>query len=366
MQLTPSLESLTINLPDLTHHAYDAVQRGKHIFAIAHKALSTQIFLSLFPPPQKRTQPLSAEVLAWVQARHNDLLQTDWQDAERGIYPVELLFDAPWTEFFQFYPTLWLDSFKMCQRANANLYQEFDAAIDLQHYPQYYRQNFHYQTDGYLGETSANLYDIQVEILFSGTADAMRRRVLAPLATHFQEHPPSSSWRILDIACGTGRTLKQLQGAFPRASLFGLDLSPTYLRKANTFLSQDAGVLPQLVQGRAEALPYVDEYFNALTCIFLFHELPAPVRQQVLTEAYRVLQPGGMFILCDSIQVSDFPEQRVMMDNFANLYHEPFYRNYIEDDMGQRFSQAGFEILGIESHFMSKYWIARKPAMNVN
>ncbi|MDG2990060.1 class I SAM-dependent methyltransferase [Candidatus Synechococcus calcipolaris G9] len=359
MQLTPSLESLNVNLTDITHHAYETVQRGKHFFAIAHKALSTHIFLGLFPPTQKRTQPLSPEVLAWVQERYNALLETDWQGAERGIYPIDLLFDAPWTEFLQFYPSLWLDSSKMWQRANANMFQEFDAAINLENYPQYYRQNFHYQTDGYLSETSANLYDMQVEILFGGTADAMRRRILAPLVDHVQRNSPSP--RILDIACGTGRTLKQLQAAFPTASLFGLDLSESYLRKANTLLIQEAGVLPQLVQGRAEDLPYVENHFDILTCIFLFHELPAPVRQQVIAEAYRVLQPGGMFILCDSIQVADFPGQRVMMDNFANLYHEPFYRNYIEDDISQRLTDDGFELLGVEYHFMSKYWIVRKP-----
>lgn len=357
MQLTPSLESFNVNLTDVTRQVYETVQRSKHIFAIAHKALSTHIFLALFPPSQKRTQPLPPEVLAWVQERYNDLLKTDWQDAQRGIYPMELLFDAPWAEFLQFYPSLWLDSSKMWQRANANLFQEFDATINLQNYPQYYRQNFHYQTDGYLSETSANLYDMQVEILFGGTADAMRRRVLAPLVEYVKDCPEP---RILDIGCGTGRTLKQLQAAFPTAALFGLDLSPTYLRKANTLLCQDPGVLPQLVQGRGEELPYVENYFNSLTCVFLFHELPAPVRQQVIAEAYRVLQPGGRFILCDSIQVADFPGQRVMMDNFANLYHEPFYRNYIEDDISQRLSQAGFELLGVEYHFMSKYWIARK------
>ena len=44
----------------------------------------------------------------------------------------------------------------------------------------YYLQNFHYQTDGYLSDLSANLYDLQVEILFNGAADAMRRRIITP------------------------------------------------------------------------------------------------------------------------------------------------------------------------------------------
>ena len=47
-------------------------------------------------------------------------------------------------------------------------------------YPRYYLQNFHFQSDGYLSDKSAKLYDYQVEILFTGGADAMRRQLLVP------------------------------------------------------------------------------------------------------------------------------------------------------------------------------------------
>lgn len=46
-------------------------------------------------------------------------------------------------------------------------------------YPEYYLQNFHYQSDGWLSERSAYIYDYQVESLFIGMADAMRRQVYA-------------------------------------------------------------------------------------------------------------------------------------------------------------------------------------------
>merc|ERR1712216_542124 len=53
--------------------------------------------------------------------------------------------------------------------------------IDEKRYPKYYAQNFHYQTDGWLSNESARLYDFQVETLFLGSADAMRRRCLPHL-----------------------------------------------------------------------------------------------------------------------------------------------------------------------------------------
>ncbi|XFA71943.1 class I SAM-dependent methyltransferase [Thermosynechococcaceae cyanobacterium Okahandja] len=340
--------------------SYQALQWGKNIFAIAHKTLSARLFSTLFPT-EERTQPLTPELQAWLKERYEALLQQDWQDAAAGFYPASLLFDGPWQEFLQFYPTLWLDLPQMWQRARSRQFQEFADSIPLEGYPQYYRQNFHYQTDGYLSETSANLYDVQVEILFGGTADAMRRRVIAPIAQHLHAQPPGQPLRILDVACGTGRTLKQLRYGFPKAALFGIDLSPTYLRKANRLLAEQVGDLPQLIQGSAEALPYVDNYFSAITCVFLFHELPAPVRQQVIEECARVLQPGGVLVICDSIQALDSPEQRPMMENFANLFHEPYYRNYIEDDLNQRLEKAGLALDQVQHHFMSKYWVAVKP-----
>jgi hypothetical protein len=52
--------------------------------------------------------------------------------------------------------------------------------------PDYFLQNFHYQTDGYLTEHSAKLYDTQVEVLFSGSANAMRRQCLVPLSDYMR------------------------------------------------------------------------------------------------------------------------------------------------------------------------------------
>jgi ubiquinone/menaquinone biosynthesis C-methylase UbiE len=215
-----------------------------------------------------------------------------------------------------------------------------------------------------LSDFSANMYDLQVEILFGGSADAMRRRILAPLKAHVEALQTSLNARqirILDVACGTGRTLKMIRASLPQVSLYGMDLSPAYLRKANELLSQIPGELPQLLQANAEELPYLDNYFHAVTSVFLFHELPAFARQQIMEESFRVVKPGGVFIICDSIQVSDSPELEPMMDGFPETFHEPYYKHYITDDLVERLHKAGFVNIETQVHFMSKYLIAHKP-----
>jgi ubiquinone/menaquinone biosynthesis C-methylase UbiE len=257
-----------------------------------------------------------------------------------------------------------LDMLQIWNRATEQKYQDFSSDVSIEGYPKYYVQNFHHQTNGYLSDLSANLYDLQVEILFGGSADVMRRRILKPLKYSLQKSNfssiPQRDIKILDIATGTGRTLKFLRAAFPMASLFGTDLSPAYLRKANELLSQIPGELPQLLQGNAEELPYLENYFHAVTSVFLFHELPQEARQRVIEQAFRVTKPGGVFIICDSIQLSDSPEFEPIMENFPEIFHEPYYRSYMSDDLVGRLQKAGFKDIQTEVHFMSKYLIAKK------
>ena len=361
-QVSPAI-SMSDTLTKLT---YQAFQQGKSFFGLAHKSISTQL-LNLIHPPinQLSTKPIEPEILLKIQQRLNQIIETDWQDAERGVYPASLLFDNPWEDFFHYYPMVWLDMPSLWERAHEKRYHEFSSEIETQGYPSYYLQNFHHQTDGYLSDRSANLYDLQVEILFNGSADAMRRRVLAPLKQGLKAFDSvlQRQIRVLDVACGTGRTLKFIRGTLPKASLFGMDLSPAYLRKANQLLSEIPGELPQLVQAKAEELPYRDNYFHGVTCVFLFHELPPKVRQQVIEQAFRVIQPGGVFVICDSVQAIDSPELMPLMENFPAMFHEPYYRHYITDDLVERLKKAGFQDITTENHFMSKYWIAHKPQL---
>jgi ubiquinone/menaquinone biosynthesis C-methylase UbiE len=351
-------------MPDtLTKLTYQTFQQGKNYFGLAHKVLSTRL-MSMIAPSGRETKPIPSKLLPLVQQRLNNLLEVDWQDAERGIYPQSLLFDNPWEDFFLYYPVVWLDQPQIWERLTQKKYQDFSPDIDTAGYPSYYLQNFHHQTNGYLSDLSANLYDLQVELLFGGSADPMRRRILAPLKQGlkaFADVPPSQL-RILDVACGTGRTLKMIRAALPQVSLFGTDLSPAYLRKANQFLSEIPGELPQLLHANAEELPYLDNYFHAVTSVFLFHELPAAARQNVIDQCFRVTKPGGIFVLCDSIQMSDSAEMQPLMDNFHEVFHEPYYKHYTTDNLVERLETAGFVDVSTEVHFMSKVFIARKPA----
>ena len=81
-----------------------------------------------------------------------------------------------------------------------------------------------------------------------------------------------------------------------------------------------------------------------------------------LTKLPRILRPGGVVVICDSMQLADAEELGEIMDSFDKTFHEPYYRDYIQDDLGVRLQSAGCEILDVQVHLWSRYTVARKLA----
>lgn len=95
---------------------------------------------------------------------------------------------------------------------------------------------------------------------------------------------------LLDIGCGPGAFLATK--AWDARKVVGLDPSATMLRVAERKLAErlQAGTA-RLVTGSAAELPFGDGEFSASTAIF------APFDH---AEVFRVLRPGGRFVLADN------------------------------------------------------------------
>jgi ubiquinone/menaquinone biosynthesis C-methylase UbiE len=223
--------------------------------------------------------------------------------------------------------------------------------------PDYFTQDFHFQTGGYLTDESAKLYDVQVETLFMGTAGPMRRAALRPIAEAMRWRD-QRSMKLLDIACGTGRFLRQVRLAYPALGLTGLDLSTPYLDEAARQF--DGLRAATWLSANAETMPLPDASQDIVTSIFMFHELPPDVRRRVTAEAARVLKPGGMFVFIDSLQMGDKPGWDGMLEAFPVRFHEPYYRHYSIDDLDAMFAGAGLAPVETSLHFMSKMMVRRK------
>jgi ubiquinone/menaquinone biosynthesis C-methylase UbiE len=225
------------------------------------------------------------------------------------------------------------------------------------HVPDYYAQDFHYQTGGYLTEDSAKLYDVQVETLFMGAAGAMRRTALTPIADVVRGRD-QRQLTLLDVACGTGRFLRQVRLAYPAMVLKGVDLSQPYLDEARRQFSGLRGA--ELTAAAGEAMPLEDASADIITAIFFYHELPPDVRRQVTAEIARVLKPGGLFVFIDSLQMGDKPGWDGLLEAFPHRFHEPFYRHYVIDDLDGMFTAAGLVSQSMSMPFLSKLMVRAK------
>lgn len=290
------------------------------------------------------------------------LLRRDYANAAAGIYPASLLFQIPLRTYVRALPRLARDLPNVLRRKQRDDWKDLPADVDLHEYPPYYRRTFHWQSDGYLSRRSAELYDVGVEFLFGGTADVMRRQVLPPIVAHARGrgHDQGRRLRVLEVACGTGRAGEQLLRALPHASYTGVDLSPYYVDVARERLAA-AGHEVSLVVANGEALPLPDASFDAVFSVYLFHELPRNARRKVWAEMRRVLRPGGCLVIEDSLQPKDAGELGIFLERFPDDMHEPFYRDYLRDDLAEGLAEAGFLVHGTERAFLSKVVSAHRP-----
>jgi ubiquinone/menaquinone biosynthesis C-methylase UbiE len=296
--------------------------------------------------------------LAAIQRRFAELLDKDLANVERGLYPASSLFQMPVAKYARLVPRLIAEVPRMVWRAKRGAFRDLPSDQDLSRYPDYFRRNFHWQTDGYLSARSAQLYDLSVEFLFLGAADVMRRQVMAPLAEYFAR-TPARPMRVLDVGCGSGATLRQLAHAWPEHQYHGIDLSPHYLREARSLLQH----VPELslVAQNAEHMPYRDEYFDAVVSVYLFHELPHDARRNVMAEMFRVLKPGGLLVIEDSAQLAEASEIATLLERFSREMHEPYYRSYVRDDLVPALQEQGFAVEQVEPCYVAKLVSASKP-----
>jgi SAM-dependent methyltransferase len=223
--------------------------------------------------------------------------------------------------------------------------------------PDYYMQNFHFQSGGWLTEDSAKRYDFQVETLFGGTADAMRRQALVPSAAQMKGRDQRTQ-NHLDVATGTGRFLTSVKDNWPKLNVTALDLSDAYLEHARKELKAWRDV--RFLEANAEQMPLPNESQDIVTCVYLFHELPPAVRTVVAREIARVLKPGGLFVLVDSIQPGDTPGFEALTEFFPQAFHEPYYASYLEWDIAEAFTEAGLHPTSSTPAFLSKVAAFRK------
>ena len=147
----------------------------------------------------------------------------------------------------------------------------------------------------------ANRYDLMNDLMSAGM-----HRVWKDAMVSWLNPPKRGDWRSLDVAGGTGDIAFRIVDSSDRnAHVTVLDINGSMLTVGRE-RAQKRGIAENLdfVEANAEELPFPDDTFDAYTIAFGIRNVPRI--EVALSEAARVLKPGGRF-LCLEFSEVDMP-----------------------------------------------------------
>jgi SAM-dependent methyltransferase len=138
--------------------------------------------------------------------------------------------------------------------------------------------------------------------------------------------------RTLDVGCGTGRVSAAL--AARGVKVWGVDPAPGMLEVARSRVPRGVG----LKEGRAEALPFRDAWFDAAVCWLTVHLMDRP---RAFAELARVLGPGGRLVIAtfDPAHFDAFWLNRL----FPSMEAADRARFPLPEELEEELSVAGFD-----------------------
>ncbi len=139
-----------------------------------------------------------------------------------------------------------------------------------------------------------------------------------------KKHLPKGHGLVLDLGCGTGAMLGQLQEI---CNPVGLDVNESALKLTRTRSSF------MLVQGSGTQLPLQSSCFDAVIGLDVFEHIEDDLA--ALKEAFRVLQPGGILILSVPAFASLWGPHDVALHHF---------RRYRKKEVEAKLKSVGFMV----------------------
>ncbi len=155
---------------------------------------------------------------------------------------------------------------------------------------------------------------------------------------------PQPGWWVLDLATGGGHTALALR---PRVAwAVAGDLTHPMLIAARNHLAGHGAEDVAFVRLDAEDLPFGPACFDAVTCRIAAHHFPQAAR--FVSEAARVVKPGGLVAVIDQLSPGD-PKAARFVNVFERLRDPSHVWAYNEAEWRGFFSGAGLDVIHFEA-----------------
>ncbi len=134
--------------------------------------------------------------------------------------------------------------------------------------------------------------------------------------------------RLLQLTCAYGSLTPALLGAMAD-ELYLVDVAEIQLAATSRKLPKAERPRVLAAQMNAEHLAYIDNAFATVLIFFLLHEMPTDARERSISEAVRVLRPGGRFVIAEyGARPEHNPLWRFPLTRWLLQSLEPFLENF--------------------------------------
>ncbi|MBK5245985.1 MAG: methyltransferase domain-containing protein [Peptostreptococcaceae bacterium] len=148
---------------------------------------------------------------------------------------------------------------------------------------------------------------------------------------------------ILDLGCGRGTdTIHAAKSAGKGGAAVGLDLTEAMIEIAKSNAAKEKVNNAIFVKGEIENLPFPDEYFNCVTSNCVINHAKDKVK--VYQEIFRVLKPGGRFVVADAVSKESLPTE---VKNDPEAWAQCFGGAVTEKEYFDSIILAGFQYVDI-------------------
>jgi len=163
-----------------------------------------------------------------------------------------------------------------------------------------------------------------------------------------------NDFNLIDIGCGTGELLRKIAKTYPKAKLFGCDISSKMIKKAkakNSFKASSFFVCA------ADKIPVKNQAFDYAICSHSLHHHPNA--NNTIRETWRILAKNGVLILTDGVLDSFFHKCYFFLVNF--FQNENYVTRYSTQELEEKLIATGFIVKKIKTiSLFNKMFILQK------
>jgi ubiquinone/menaquinone biosynthesis C-methylase UbiE len=153
---------------------------------------------------------------------------------------------------------------------------------------------------------------------------------------------------VIDVGCGSGKSIGKLARRFAPARLIGVDIDPKMLALSREEAARAGVKQAEFIEGSSSRLPLADNSVDLLFCHQTFHHLVE--QEEAIREFLRVLKPGGIMLFAESTR--RYIESWIIM----LLFRHPMEAQRTAPEYLQMIREAGFAIEPVSISYPYLWW----------